>query len=323
MAIPRRFLPPTTMLAAFEAAARTGNFSLAAEELNFCQSAISRQVRALEERLGTELFVRDRQRVTLTNAGISYARDIREALRHIGAASQAIKSNPHTITLNLAILPSFGARWLIPRLGSFFSAHPEVSINFSTCTTPFDLDAESFDGALHFGAPASANAESIPLMGETLVPVAGQRFAQTNRFSSPKDLLNAPLLILKSRSDAWERWFIANSVDYRPLTGLLFDQFDAMASAARASLGVALLPRFLYTEEIVRGELIPLIKNDTPSEHAYHFAWPQSRRDNPALKHFREWIKEQAATETSELKIIKTEPFPEEARRRSRQLVES
>ncbi|NYT39101.1 LysR family transcriptional regulator, partial [Allopusillimonas soli] len=116
MTIPRRFLPPTAMLVAFEAAARTGNFTQSAAELNYTQRAISRQVRALEDRLGTILFVRDRQRVVLTNAGVSYAREIREALRHIGAASLAVKVNPHVMSLNLAVPPTFAARWLMPRI---------------------------------------------------------------------------------------------------------------------------------------------------------------------------------------------------------------
>lgn len=310
------------MLAAFEAAARTGNFSLAAEELNFCQSAISRQIRALEDRLGTELFVRDRQRVTLTNAGESYARDIREALRHIGAASQAIKSNPHMTSLHLAVLPSFSNRWLMPRLHSFLEKYPLITINFTSKTTAFDIQAEPFDCALHFGDAAWSGAESIRIMGESVVPMASQALAKAYNIRKPADLVLAkPLLLLKNRTDAWERWFLANHVEYDPVTGALFDQFEAVAAAAKAGLGVALLPRFLFSPEIERGELVPLLQNDTPSEGAYYFLWPQDRRDNPAMKCFREWIIAEAASEPNNFCQIKTNPFPEPTRRRSKSSV--
>lgn len=317
MVIPRRFLPPTAMLAAFEAAARTGSFTQAAAELKLTQSAVSRQIRALEERLGADLFVRDRQKVVLTGAGLSYAREIREALRHIGNASMAIKANPSLMTLNLALLPAFGARWLMPRIQSFIAAHPDVTINFSTRIAPFDFQVEPFDAAIHFGHPAWIGTESIPLMGENLVPVASQPFANEHSFASPEDLLAAPLLILTTRSDAWERWFLANGVPYDAITGALFDQFDLMACAARAGLGIALLPEFLFVEEIERRDLVPVLDNQTASEDRYHFVWPQSRRDNPAMILFREWIAAEAALEPEVFNRVITDPFPEETRRRS------
>jgi LysR family glycine cleavage system transcriptional activator len=316
MAIPRRFLPPTAMLAAFEAAARTGAFTQAAAELNLTQSAVSRQIRALEERLGADLFVRDRQKVVLTGAGHSYARQIREALRHIGNASMAIKANPTLMTLNLALLPAFGARWLMPRIQTFFAAHPNVTINFSTRIAPFDLHAESFDAAIHFGQPAWSETGSIPLMGETLVPVASGTFADEYSFANPEDLLSAPLLILTTRSDAWERWFLANGVPYDAITGALFDQFDLMACAARAGLGIALLPGFLFAEDIQRGDLVPVLDNVTASEDRYHFVWPQSGCDNPAMILFREWIAAESSLEPEVCNGLATDPFPEETRRR-------
>jgi LysR family glycine cleavage system transcriptional activator len=303
------------MLAAFEAAARSGSFTQAATELNLTQSAVSRQIRALEERLGADLFVRDRQKVVLTGAGISYAREIREALKHIGNASMAIKANPGLMTLNLAVPPAFGARWLMSRIPLFFTAHPDVTINFSTRIEEFDFDTEPFDAAIRFGNPAWIDAESTPLLGETLVPVASRSFADEHRFASAEDLLSARLLILSSRSDAWERWFSANGVSYDVITGPLFDQFDLMASAARAGLGVALLPQFLFAEELKREDLVPVLDTITASESRYHFVWPQSRRDNPAMLLFRDWISAQAALEPDICSQSTTDPFPDERRR--------
>jgi DNA-binding transcriptional LysR family regulator len=318
MIIPRRFLPPTAMLAAFEAAARTGSFTQAAAELNFTQSAISRQIRALEDRLGAELFVRDRQKVILTGAGLSYAREIREALRHIGAASLAIKANPHVMTLNLAMPPTFGGRWLMPRIQSFFSGNPDVTINFSSRTTIFDFQSESFDCAIYFGHPEWSGAESLPLMGETVAPMGSPTLAATHSFDNPEDLLSAPLLILSSRVDSWERWFLANGVSYDPITGPVFDQFETMACAARAGLGIALLPCFLFAEEVARGDLVPVLDTVTPSEDHYHFVWPQGRRDNPAMALFRDWIMREISAEPPVFSQAATDPFPDESRKRIR-----
>src|SRR5262245_36086503 len=125
----RRFLPSISLLAAFEAAARTGSVTAAAKELSLTQSAVSRQIIALEEQLGVELFVRERQTIRLTPAGDGYAREIREALRRISSASLNLRANPHGGTLNLAVLPTFGARWLTPRLGKFLGANKGIAIN--------------------------------------------------------------------------------------------------------------------------------------------------------------------------------------------------
>jgi LysR family glycine cleavage system transcriptional activator len=119
MAIARRFLPSMSLLRAFEAAARHQSITAAAEELNLTQGAVSRQIRALEELLGSDLFLRERQTIRLTSAGETYAREIREALRRISSATLSFRANPKGGTLNLAILPTFGTRWLAPRLSGF------------------------------------------------------------------------------------------------------------------------------------------------------------------------------------------------------------
>lgn len=294
MVVPRRLLPPTAMLVAFEAAARTGNFTQAASELNYTQSAISRQIRSLEERLGIELFVRDRQRVILTKAGMSYARNIGEALKHIGAASLALKSGPDSMSLSLASLPTFGARWLIPRLHLFIAEYPNIQLNFSARPVPFDFNSEPFDCAIHYGPTTWTGTESMQLMGESVVPVAAPSLLAHYRLGGVADILNAPLLVLSSRVGSWERWFSMHGVCYDHEIGLLFDQFDAMSAAAKAGLGVALLPRFLISDEIASGALVPIVDHDTPSEYSYHLVWPQNRRDNPAMQLFRDWLKNQA-----------------------------
>lgn len=316
MAIPRRFLPPTAMLAAFEAAARSGSFTHAARELNLTQSAVSRQIRSLEERLGADLFVRERQSVRLTAAGTTYAREIRDAIKHIGAASMAIRANPRMATLNLAVLPTFAGRWLMPRINRFLDAHPDTMIHFSSRITPFEFETEPFDAAIHFGQPAWMGAETTPLMGETVVALTSPQLASAHRYRAPEDLLDTPLLILASRPDAWERWFLAQGVVYDAITGPLFDNFETMSRAAMAGLGIALLPRFLFNAEITAGQLVPVTKIELASTERYHFVWPQSRRDNPTMIHFRDWIVAEAALEPAVTLGEAPEAYPQGKRKK-------
>ena len=158
----RRFLPSLSLLSAFEAAARTGSVTIAARELDLTQSAVSRQIRALENQLGVELFVRERQTIRLTLAGDAYAREIREALRRISTASLNLRANPDGGTLTLAVLPAFGSRWLMPRLAGFLEHHRGMSVNLVTRLSPFDFKLDSIDAAIHFGDSIWPGAELTP-----------------------------------------------------------------------------------------------------------------------------------------------------------------
>ena len=165
MKTPRRFLPSLSLLQAFEAAARLQSITGAAQELSLTQSAVSRQIRALEEQLGTCLFHREKQTIRLTLGGASYAREVREALQKISQASMNLRANPHGGTLSLAILPTFGTRWLAPRLPGFLAENPGITINLVTRLTQFDFRNEAVDAAIHFGRTDWPGADCVHLMG--------------------------------------------------------------------------------------------------------------------------------------------------------------
>lgn len=296
MAILRRFLPSMSLLSAFEAAARHQSFTAAATELNLTQSAVSRQIRALEDILGSELFLRERQTVRLTLAGESYAQQVREALQHIATATLNFRANPHGGTLNLAILPTFGTRWLAPRLPAFVAAHPGITVNLTTRLAPFDFQVDPLDAAIHFGAPDWSGAELDLLMSETVVPACSPELRDRHRFAQPADLLAAPLLHLVSRPDAWEHWFEAMGVRPEDVRGMLIDQFATVAQAATAGLGVALLPRFLFEGEFARGDLVTALDAPVESVGRYYLAWPTRRESYPPLQAFRDWIRREAAS---------------------------
>lgn len=291
MAFVRRFLPPMAILAAFESAARLQSFTGAAAELNLTQSAVSRQIRALEDLLGAALFVRERQTVRLTLAGEAYAQEIRGALRRIATATLGFKANPQGGTLNLAILPTFGTRWLAPRLPDFIAAHPGITINLATRLNPFDFQLENLDAAIHFGRHDWPGAEMEILMSETVVPACSRALCEAYGFRGAADLKRAPLLHLVSRPDAWERWFVEMGVPVDEVHGMLVDQFAMAAQAAISGLGVALLPRFLIEAELARGDLVEPVHGPVTSEEHYYIAWPPARSGHPPLRAFRQWLR--------------------------------
>jgi LysR family transcriptional regulator, glycine cleavage system transcriptional activator len=287
---PRRFLPSFSLLAAFEAAARTGSVTAAANELGLTQSAVSRQISALEKQLGVALFLRERQTIQLTLAGDSYAREVREALRRISNASLNLRANPLGGTLNLAILPFFGTRWLTPRIGAFLDLHPGVVVNLVTRLEPFDLRFDTLDAAIHFGPPRWPGAALTFLMDEVVVPVCSPDFRRKHAIVAEQDLLSVPLLHLNTRPDAWESWFRQNGIAFDSLHGMLFDQFLPMVEAAASGLGAALLPQFLIRREIEQGLVVPAVENRVMATAQYHLAYLPDRATYPPLAAFRDWI---------------------------------
>ena len=291
MAIARRFLPSMSLLYAFEAAARSASFTAAAAELNLTQSAVSRQIRALEDMLGCALFLRERQTVKLTAAGEAYAEEIRDALHRIATATLGLRANPGGGSLNLAILPTFGTRWLAPRLPGFLAENPGITINLTTRLAPFDFQYDQVDAAIHFGKAEWPGADLEFLMGETVVPACSAELRDRLNIRTPADLVRAPLLHLASRPDAWERWFAAMDMTVGHVHGMLIDQFATAAQTAMAGMGVALLPKFLIEAELLRGDLVEAVNGAAESSGHYYLAWPPKRASYPPLRAFRSWLK--------------------------------
>lgn len=288
-----------SLLLAFEGVARTGSITAVADELALTQSAVSRQIQALEDQLGATLFLREKKRLKLTSAGREYASEIREALSKIAQASLTLKANPGAGTLNLAILPTFGTRWLAPRLGRFATLHPEVSVHLTTRLQPFDFAGEKLDAAIHFGDKNWPGADHMKLMTETVVPVCSREFRQERAVKVASDLVRLPLLHLHSRPHAWEHWFEVNGIPASDLTGMVFDQFGAMVQAVIHGVGLALLPEFLIEAEISDGRLVHAVNVPIKSIGAYYLVWPRATSQHlPTLK-FRKWLEDELARKDS------------------------
>ena len=287
-----KYLPSTMSLRVFESAARHLSFSRAGEELSLTQSAVSRQIRTLETMLRLKLFNRVRQRLALTPAGAAYAPEVRAVLSRIEAATLELLSHQGLGgVLNLGILPTFGTRWLIPRMGSFARAHPHVTVNFSTRATAFDFGSEHLDAGIHFGDPGKwPGVTAHRLMGEEVVPICAPSLMR-KRLRSLKDLGNQTLLQHVTRPHAWQEWLAAAGVrDVSPMKGPRFEHFQMVIQAAVAGLGVAIMPRFLIEEELASGELAIPFDQPVRSTQAYYFVYPEEKQELPALRAFRDWL---------------------------------
>ncbi|MCH4539045.1 MULTISPECIES: LysR family transcriptional regulator [Brucella/Ochrobactrum group] len=288
--ISRRLLPSTSALAAFDAVARHESFSAAAEELSLTQGAVSRQIAALEEQLGTALFDRSSRHVVLSDAGRAYLKSVGPALASIRAASLQVMSQMRGTTLNLAFLPTFGTRWLIPRIPRFVTKYPDIILNFATRIGQFDFDREGLDAAIHIGKPDWPNADSVFLMDETVAPVCSPAFLQRNPVQAPTDLLPLPLFNMASRPGAWDHWFKSLDIAAPVSPGMRFEQFSNVSQACIAGLGVALMPLFLIRAEIESGQLVVACPHTVKSPSSYYFVTPKARSSTPAVSAFRDWL---------------------------------
>lgn len=288
----RGFLPNIGNLLAFEATARHGSVSRAAEELSLTQSAVSRQIQQLEDSLGVSLFSRSRQRVVLTDVGRLYASQVRATLTELSDAThQAIALSGMSGVLNLATLPTFGTRWLIPRISHFLAKHPNATVNFGVRLVPFDFSAEPFDAAIHFGEPHWPGAVCELLRTEEAVPVCSPAYREREAIRSPVDLARATLLQQSTRPTAWGEWFGSVGVEAgNPMRGPRFEQFAMVAQAAAAGLGVGLIPNFLIADELAAGRLEILFPQSILSVGAYYLVYPEHKAETPLVRSFRDWI---------------------------------
>ncbi|WP_109464558.1 LysR family transcriptional regulator [Albibacillus kandeliae] len=298
MITPRRFLPSISSLRALEALDRLGSASAVAEELSLTQSAVSRQLQALETQMGAVLVDRGHKRLTLTPAARDYAAEIRQALTQITNASLRLQVAPMSGTLNLAILPTFGMRWLMPRLPEFARLHPEVTLNMATRLVPFNFATEPFDAALHFGSGDWPGTDKLLLKHEHVLAVAAPSLLTRGRPGDPRALLRMPLLHIQTRPRAWSDWFAAQDIRLtQPIPGMIYDQYSTITQAALHGLGVALMPDYLVEQDVATGRLIPVYGPAVETPGAYYLVWPTAKSQDPSVAAFREWLSTQAEPE--------------------------
>ncbi len=284
-------MPSHSVLRSFECAARHGSFTLAAEELDLTQSAISRQVKDLEDVIGASLFRRVGRRVVLTKAGQQLADDVAVDLENLQQTiMRAISAGKQGTAIRVAVLPGFASRWLIPRLPEFTELHPDIELSFSTRLEPFDMTRERFDLAVHFGNENWPDTDMRLLSSETMVAVAAPSFIDVHSISSLDRLVSVPLLHMETRPTVWSQYFEEVGLQHdTALSGKYFDQFSMVIAAAVAALGAALVPTYLIEGELSSGRLVPLSSATVTTRNSYYLVTPSNRR-NPEVDLLSNWM---------------------------------
>jgi LysR family transcriptional regulator, glycine cleavage system transcriptional activator len=294
-----RTLPPIELLRAFEACARHLSVSRAAEELHLTQSAVSRQVAALEALLELKLFRRIHRRLTSTLAGAAYAPEVRAVLSGLETATLELMAHGGAGgTLNLSVVPTFGTRWLVPRLPRFLAAHPNLTINlqnFETRPRRLDFAAEHVHAAIWYGEAPWPGTQGLRLLGEHVVPVCAPKLVQSGSFA-PNALGSYVLLQNTTRPRAWVEWLTAaGAKNVDGLRGPKFQHMAMIIEAAAVGLGVALAPRFMVSDDLAAGRLVVLCDRPLQSTNAYFLIYPDENQNLPSLRAFRDWLIEEIA----------------------------
>lgn len=288
----RRKIPTTAALTVFESAARHRSFTLAAAEQAMTQSAVSRQIAALEAFLGVKLFRRTKRGVVLTEAGRHYGEQVGARLEEIERDTlELMASRGRGGTLELGVVPTFATKWLLPRLGAFQTRHEGVLVNLTPRTRPFLFDDTPFDAAIHAGEAGWPGTEAHFLMRENLIAVASPEFIAPRRLLKPDELGRLPLLQQSTRPHAWRHWFDSAGVrSPNDMAGPRYELFSMLIEAAIHGLGAALIPRFMVEDELERGRLVELVHHRYLSDRAYYLIHPQQHAGREVFLAFREWL---------------------------------
>lgn len=291
-----RKLPPLTAIRAFEAAARNENFTAAAAELGMTQAAVSYQVKALEERLGAPLFVRERGRARLTPLGARLLPSLSQAFDTIEAAFAAHRAEDESL-LTVTTTPTFANAWLAWCLGSFQMRHPDLAVRMTTGNEIVDLRAGDADLGIRGGSGDWEGLEKHLLVKSSFTPMASPQFVakaerELGRTIAPKDLLD--LNLITPEDDWWVQWFsdAGLSMDSVPKRrGVRLDNQANEGHAAMAGMGIALLTPFFWENDIAEERLAMLFPDRISTRGwAYWLVYPPERRMVPKIKRFREWL---------------------------------
>jgi LysR family glycine cleavage system transcriptional activator len=303
-------IPPLLAIRAFEAAARHLSFTVAAEELAVTQGAISRQIRQLESHLQAKLFVRLTRRVELTEAGREFFGGVQRALAELEAATDRIVGAVDHRIINVAVLPTLAANWLMPRLAIFSQEHPDIEVRMVTSIEPVDLQSNPIDLAIRVGPlPGKVYDENRPridlqmvsnwrgvlaemLFPDVLVPICSASYLKSApALKEPGDLRRHRLIHTATRRHAWPDWLRAHGCEFTPSPKALhFGHFFMSMQAAREGKGVAIVPTVVVDHYPFANELVRPFPATVPSAGEYYLLVHERRREDPSVQLFSEWL---------------------------------
>jgi LysR family transcriptional regulator, glycine cleavage system transcriptional activator len=300
-------LPSLDLLRGFEAAARHMSFTRAAEELHVTQSAISRQIRTLEEQLGAALFRRLNRALVLTEEGQGLARAVAAALGGIELAVTRLSTRTDDRPVTVTTTVSFAALWLVPRLARFRAGEPHTDVRLAATNEMTDLARASIDVAVRFCEPHAAPPGAVPLVGEDVFPIASPKLARERRhpLKAPADLEHHVLLHLEDPQGewpwlTWKEWLTALKIpELKPAGALHFSHYDQVVHAAVEGQGVALGRAPLIEQLVKNGKLVAPFRDRVTVSRKYFVIVAAPARERPRVKRFVEWLLSEAAGSTS------------------------
>jgi LysR family glycine cleavage system transcriptional activator len=284
-------LPPLNPLRAFEAAARHLSFTRAAEELGVTQGAVSRHIRALEERLGFPLFVRTAQGLHLEQGARVYAQVLDDAFTRIARATDNLVATQTHSVLTIRGYTTLFIRWLIPRLPEFQRTYPDIEVRLVAATDPVDFDRDAVDVGIRYGAGHWRGWRSDLLFMDELSPVCSPGYVAQRDASSPASLIaESTLLHHNLRTSDWTDWLaLANCAQIRH-ENLYFEDLSIVYECARANLGIAIGQRSYIDDDLASGRLVQPFDAVLRRDLGYYLVCPAERSDAPKIALFREWL---------------------------------
>jgi LysR family transcriptional regulator, glycine cleavage system transcriptional activator len=281
-------IPPMQALRAFEATARTGSLTRAAESLNLTHGAISHQIKALEASLGVPLVERAGRGIRVTGAGARLATRVRAALADITDAVREASARSNPRQLRVSVMPSFAARWLLPRLGRFLARHHDIEIDVRSSFALVDFLADDTDVAIRYGFGGWPDVEAEHILSDTFFPVCSPRLA-SGLPAQPRDLARHTLL--RSDDELWKPWFEAVGLGWpEPSRGPIFNDSALTLQAAVEGQGIALARSSLLGNDVKNGLLVRLFDIDVPAWRRYYLVYPRRLSGSPKLALFRAWL---------------------------------
>ncbi|HUA79246.1 MAG TPA: LysR substrate-binding domain-containing protein [Dyella sp.] len=291
---------PLGLLHQFVQVARLGNLSRAAEQANLTVSALSHQMRQLEERLERRLFERGPRGVTLTVEGCSLLESVGEHFDGIEHALSRYRERRHD-ALTLSASPGIISSWLMPRLPGLLSAHPELEFNLQSTTALVNFELEAVDAAVRYGKGEWEGLRSEYLFGEWIAPVAAPELVERMADKDPLDLSHWPLIGDPNRNNRWVDWFAHYGGEPPRRYVAHVDTVDALRQAALEGLGVA-LGRMVTSKSLIdAGRLVVLGDRYLPVPEAYFLVYPPRSEDHRGMATFRTWLHEEAAAYCREM----------------------
>src|SRR3954471_13776052 len=287
-------LPSLNGLRAFEAAARHMSFTVAASELNVTQTAISHQIRRLEEELGIRLFVRQNRTLSLTPEAKEYLPGIRAAFNDLRLATDRLLRKDDGNVLTVSTLASLAAKWLLPRISSFQQQHPGIDVRITTSTALVDFRRDGVDAAIRYGRGQWPGLRADWLMADKMFPVCSPELLKGKKPLKKQEDLAAHVLLHSSASndDDWRLWLTAAGLPYdlSKQPGVTFDLIFMTIQAAIDGLGVAMGRTSYVQDDIKKGRLVVPFEITLPVDAGFYLVSPQTRADTPKLSVFRNWL---------------------------------